>query len=155
MKVRVHSLSFNRIYTTFLTLPGVFNVRPQAHGIHPPRPLVFFSEKLRRIIEKVWRKGPFSRTGREEERGKGEGSLPAPLPEKGSFDFEKEEELLESPALESYEPSRAVSVWELGTPWRGDPFERVRGFFQEMSGYQEDRDRAFKTKCEAEKIGRR
>ncbi|OGW89267.1 MAG: hypothetical protein A3A73_05400 [Omnitrophica bacterium RIFCSPLOWO2_01_FULL_50_24] len=31
------------------------NVRSQAHGIHPPKPLIFFSEKLKREIEKVWR----------------------------------------------------------------------------------------------------
>jgi len=117
--------------------------------------LIFFSEKLKRLIEKVWRRGPFSKTRKEEERGNGERSLPGHLPETESFGFEREEGvLLEETPEEVYEPSRAISFWELGRDWRGDVWERVRGFFREMSGYEDTRDRLSHQKLEAQILGR-
>jgi len=129
-------------------------VRPQAHGIHPPKPLIFFSGKLGRLIERVWRRGPFSKTRREGERGNGERSLPGHLPEKESFDFEREEKLLESPALENYEPGHGAWLWELAREWRGNPWQRVKSFFREMSGYEDTRDRLSNRKLEAQILGR-
>ena len=47
--------------------------------------------------------------------------------------------------LESYEISEAVKLWELGRDWRGNPWQRVKSFFREMSEYE----RAAESGCNA------
>jgi len=123
-------------------------VRLQAHGIHPLKPLIFFSEKLRGEIEKVWRRGPFWRR-RSRGEGNGEKGIQELLPgRERSFGF-KTPGPFEDSLEESYEPTNLASAWAL-TGKRLTPWDRVRSFFQEMSGYQEDRDRLSKRKLEAQ-----
>ena len=119
-------------------------VRPQAQGIHSLKHLIFFSEKLKRLIEKVWRRGPFSKTGRREKAENEVRSFLGAGWEKEGFDFDKEEAFLD------YEAGHGVWLWELGRSWRGDPWQRVKGFFREMSEYQGTRDRVFNRRFEAE-----
>ena len=115
-------------------------VSPQAHGIHPPKPLIFFSRKLRRWIEEVWRRGPFSRVKKKKEekawkgrKGKGE--------EKA---VEVSERYLgQQRRQEDYEPTELIYKWWLVNDRR--KWERMEEYFGAMSEYE----RAGESGCNA------
>ena len=125
-------------------------VTPQVHGIHPPKKLVFFSLKLERLIEKVWRKGPFFRK-KEEKRRK-----------EKSFEFQEEKKAFNSetkvdrkngaPGFETYEPTNTIYLRSLGLEWR--KWQRGNAYFREVSEHQEPRENRFNVKIEALISGR-
>jgi len=96
--------------------------------------LIFFSKELEGLIRKVWGKGLCAwkkaekRPKESRKPGKGDGAQWSPRirRQKREEDF-----------LEGYESSPMVRCWELGEEWRGDPWQRVKRYFREMSAYEE------------------
>jgi len=109
--------------------------------------LVFFSKVLERLIWKVWRKGPFSRI--KEKRG---GSASRGRCKGGEKAVAVRERFSEQGGRwqEDYESSQAANFWELGMDWRGDPWQRVKRYFREMSVYEQAGERGCNAKYEAE-----
>lgn len=106
-------------------------VSPPAHGIHPPRKLIFFSKVLERLIEKVWRRGSFSRIqekkGARVSRGRGRGEDKAVTERQRSLGHPRERQ-------EDYEPTNYVYCWEMGVKrWE---WERVKEYFGVLSEYE-------------------
>jgi len=142
--------SESRIFSATQTTQLQSFVTPQVHGIHPPKKLVFFSLKLERLIEKVWRKGPFFRK-KEEKRRK-----------EKSFEFQEEKKAFNSetkvdrkngaPGFETYEPTNTIYLRSLGLEWR--KWQRVNAYFREVSEHQEPRENRFNAKIEALISGR-
>ena len=120
----------------------MYTVSPQAHGIHPPRKLIFFSKVLEKLIWKVWRKGPFSRVkekkGENGSRERGQGEAKAVVVKERFTGQERRQE--------DYESSQAAMLWELGKDWRGNPWQRVKSFFREMSAYEQAGENGFNAK---------
>jgi len=118
---------------------GRNSVSPQVHGIHPPRKLIFFSRVLERLIEKVWRQGPFFRI-REE---KVERASKRRSPGEGKVFGVGRKNAWRGREPEAYEPTNYVYVWELGVKRR--KWERVKEYFGVMSEYE----RAGESGCNA------
>ena len=106
------------------------SVSPQAHGIHPPRKLIFFSKTLEGLIEKVWREGPYCRI--KEKKG-----------ENASRESGKEAEKLvgirkrscgHERRQEDYEPTKLIYKWWLVNERR--KWERMEDYFKVMSEYE-------------------
>lgn len=107
------------------------HVSPQAHGIHPPRKLIFFSKVLERLIEKVWRRGPFcqvkEKKGERGSRGRGKGEEKAVAIRQKPAGQERRRQ-------EDYEPTNTIHTVEV-TAKRWE-WERVEAYFGVMVEYE-------------------
>ncbi len=103
--------------------------------------MVFFSKKLERIIEKVWRKGPYYWV-----KGKEEKQASRETGDKGkeeAFANRKKAKGQERRG-EDYDPTNYVYVWEMGVKRR--KWERAEEYFGMMSEYE----RAGESGCNTE-----
>lgn len=100
-----------------------FFVRPQAHGIHPPRKLIFFSKRVIDSINRVWRASRFywkkTRRLSVKKRKEDRSTLLLSPPEKRQ---------------ESYEPTPLINKTYVTNARR--QWERVSDYYREAEKYE-------------------
>lgn len=104
----------------YLFFSSFLVVSAPAHGIHPPKKLLFFSPKIFRRILRVSQKGSFWLRGREPKS--------EPWEEKESLKVSKG--VSEKDVWGSYEATNALSLRECGKEW--NRWQRVSDYFREI-----------------------